>query len=172
VLQSGLMKAIVKGIFAAHETFSYHPRGALFGQLKEESCAAAVCRMLLQDDNIEIPEAYLRIVLQTDEQGTLLTNIAPTLKQMGIKKLYELRNLETVAELREKVTRNPAIVVVKVNEGGDFHTVIVDKISDEFLSIRDPLPAGTGAAYKIRIEDFLPTWIQKTLGKGFAIVVK
>ncbi len=166
------MKAIGKGVFAAHETFSYHPRGILFGQLKEESCAAAVCRMLLRDDGIDIPEAYLRIVLQTDERGTLLTNIAPALKRMGIKKVYELRKLETVAELREKANQNPAVVVVKASEDGDFHTVIADKISEEFLFIRDPLPTGTGAAYKIRIEDFLPMWIQKTLGKGFAIVVK
>lgn len=71
MLQSEPMKTIGRGIFAVHKTFPYHPRGVLLGQLKDESCAAAVCRMLLQDDDIEIPEAYLRTALQTDEQGTL-----------------------------------------------------------------------------------------------------
>ena len=62
------METIGKGgIFASYKTFPYYPQGCLIGQLLDESCVAAVCRMILQDDGIEIPEAYLRNILQTDE---------------------------------------------------------------------------------------------------------
>lgn len=71
MLQSELMKTISKGgIFAAYKTFPYYPQDSLFGQLNDESCAAAVCRMILHDDGIEVPEAYLRNILETDRTGT------------------------------------------------------------------------------------------------------
>ena len=167
------METIGKGgIFASYKTFPYYPQGCLIGQLLDESCVAAVCRMILQDDGIEIPEAYLRNILQTDEQGTLLSNIAPILQKMRAKRIYELKMLENIEKLREKVDLGATIVAVKIDENNDFHTIIVDKISDEFLSVRDPLPNGTGKAYQLRIEDFLSAWFQEKLGKGLAIVVK
>lgn len=158
------------GIFAAYETFPYYPKGGLLGQIKEESCAAAVCRMILQDEDIEIPEAYLRSVLETDRTGTDLSQIPKALEIFGAKQKYVFVSLKSLDKLRETSRQFPAVAAVRV-DNNVYHVILVDKISGDFVFVRDPLPVGQGKSYKIKTDVFTAAWIQKKTGVGLAIVV-
>lgn len=127
--------------------------------------------MILADAGLEIPEAFLRTALETDAQGTLLSNIPKVLQEFGIKEDYKLIYLESIGALADFLSENPAIAVVKVKDFDGLHVVLVDKIFADFVYLRDSLPEGKGQSYKIRVEDFCSAWIEKELGKGLAIVV-
>jgi hypothetical protein len=38
------------------------------------------------------------------------------------------------------------------------HAVLVDEITDEFVALRDPLPPGTGSAYRLPVQIFVQAW--------------
>lgn len=127
--------------------------------------------MILHDDGIEIPEAYLRNILQTDRTGTDLSQIPKTLEIFGAKQRFTLVRLRTIDELKDKSWLFPTIAVVKVRGNDNFHTILIDKIFGDFVFVRDPLPSGQGKSYKVKMDDFTANWIQKKTGNGLAIVV-
>jgi ABC-type bacteriocin/lantibiotic exporter with double-glycine peptidase domain len=160
------------GIFAAEPLTSYTPKGALVGQLTPDSCVAAISRMLLLDLVGAVPEAHLRVALQTNHAGTDLHRLPPVLKKFGLPLRYILQEELSLEDLAKAVNAVPAIVTVKVRDGSDLHAVIVDEIDEEWVAIRDPLPEGHGSAYRVRLDAFLRAWFYRRPDKGFAIVVK
>ena len=127
--------------------------------------------MILQDDGIEVPEAYLRNILETDRTGTDLSQIPKALEIFGAKQKYSFVRLRTIDELKDKSSLFPTIAAVKVKGNNAYHTILIDKIFGDFVFVRDPLPSGQGKSYKVKIEDFTATWIQKKSGNGLAIMV-
>ena len=160
------------GIFAAETLARYTPKGALVGQLTPDSCVAGISRMLLRDLVKDVPEAHLRVALQTDRAGTDLHKLPAVLKQFGLPVRYVVRESLSLEELVKAVAVGPAIVPVKVKRGSDLHAVIVDEIDEEWVSIRDPLPEGRGSAYRVRLDAFLRAWFYQKPGRGFAVVVE
>ncbi|HEX8844214.1 MAG TPA: cysteine peptidase family C39 domain-containing protein [Pyrinomonadaceae bacterium] len=160
------------GIFAAETLARYTPKGALVGQLTPDSCVAGISRMLLRDLVKDVPEAHLRVALQTDRAGTDLHKLPAVLKQFGLPVRYVVREALSLKELVKAVTVGPGIVTVKVKRGSDLHAVIVDEIDEEWVSIRDPLPEGRGSAYRVRRDAFLRAWFYQKPGRGFAVVVE
>lgn len=160
------------GIFAAESLARYTPKGALVGQLTPDSCVAGISRMLLRDLVKDVPEAHLRVTLQTDRAGTDLHKLPAVLKQFGSPVHYVIREALSLEELAMAVNTGPAVVSVKVKRGSDLHALIVDEIVEEWIAIRDTLPEGRGSAYRIRLDAFLRAWFYQKPDRGFAVVVE
>lgn len=160
------------GIFAAETLAPYTPKGALVGQLTPDSCVAGISRMLLRDPVKDVPEAHLRIALQTDRTGTDLHKLPAVLKQFGLSVHYVVREALSLEELVKAIIVGPGVVTVKVKRGSDLHAVIVDEIGEEWVAIRDPLPEGRGSAYRVRLNAFLRAWFYQEPGRGFAVVIE
>jgi ABC-type bacteriocin/lantibiotic exporter with double-glycine peptidase domain len=160
------------GIFAAETLAPYTPKGTVLGQLTPDSCVAGICRMLLQDMVRDVPEAHLRVALQTDRAGTDLHNLPAVLKQFRLPLHYTVQEALTLEALAKAVGNGPAIVTVKVGRGGDLHAVIVAEIGEEWVAVRDPLPEGRGSAYRVRLDAFLRAWFYQRRGRGFAVVIE
>ncbi|WP_128332183.1 cysteine peptidase family C39 domain-containing protein [Apibacter sp. HY039] len=44
--------------------------------------------------------------------------------------------------------------VVSVNDGQGAHSVIIDRIENGQVTVRDPLPMGQGSSYSVSVNDF------------------
>ena len=53
---------------------------------------------------------------------------------------YEYRKAFSLPELMQASQRAPVICFVKARNDDDYHALIVDRITDEAVYIRDPLP--------------------------------
>jgi ABC-type bacteriocin/lantibiotic exporter with double-glycine peptidase domain len=159
------------GFFVETETLSYQPKGAVIGQMLEDSCIAAVCRMLLFDEKIDVPEVYLRIALRVDEQGGYVSAIPQGLKNFAPQMQYSFRTDLTLDELRVAAEKKNAIVKVKSKNFIGYHVVIVDGFQNDFVLVRDPLPLGIGSAYKIKLDVFVNAWLEKDSDCGVGIVL-
>jgi ABC-type bacteriocin/lantibiotic exporter with double-glycine peptidase domain len=160
-----------EGFFAKLETQPYRPQGALIGQFYDDSCVAACCRMLLRDAVGEVAEAVLRAALETD-RGAYLSAVPETLRQFGLPG-YVYDPALSLAELQASTAKGPAIVAVKRRPGDvDAHALVIDRIVEQSVSIRDPLPEGTGSAYQVTVEALLSVWLRDESGTGRAVTVK
>jgi RHS repeat-associated protein len=143
----------------------YTPSRKIFGQEKDFSCVAASCKMILNDPSIS--EETIRGLLAAENHGTSLSNAVNILEN------YKYVNDATYSQLLEGLENGPAIVSVNKNLGtGTNHAIVVDAHEVDsngrhWLSIRDPLPRGEGAAYKISVGDFWDFWMKE---RGIVIV--
>ena len=160
-----------EGAFASAKTHPYQPKGRVEGQLTETSCVAASCRMLLQDHGTNVVETHLREALATDELGARISDAPAVLRQFGLPRPYTYRDDLAMADLQEATKRGAAIVFLKVPKLGA-HALLVDGIEDDLVLIRDSLPIGRGAAYKVSATDFQKAWLHKRTGLGRAAVVE
>ncbi len=151
------------------ETFPVVARGALYGQMNPDSCVAACARMIAADAGIEIPESYLRGLLKI-EDGGYLSDLPNALQAMGLPSHYEYRRDLTFAALRETVQLGSVVAYLK-NVQGSGHAVVLEAITDDFVTVRDPLPRGEGRAYQVRHEDFLRFWLLPDSDRGRAVFV-
>ena len=166
-----------RGFFAAFETQAYLPSGCLLGQETPDSCAAACGRMLLMDyladarGNYEFAESFLRDALKTGLRGTSLPRIAGALVKFGMPLPYVYRKELSLAEFARAVRRAPVISFIKAENDDDYHAVLVDRITDEAVYLRDPLPQGCGSAYRIALSVFLTYWLNPETQCGHAVAV-
>ncbi|KMQ67097.1 hypothetical protein ACM39_15045 [Chryseobacterium sp. FH2] len=132
------------------------------------SCAAACIRQLAKDNGIEMTEAAIRkLAGTTEEMGTMYDNIVPTMEhifgkgkiQGGHASAGELSSSEIVKILSKE---NSWIATIKPITG-ERHAIIIDRIVDGKLHIRDPWPIegigkGSGVRATIELEDFITQW--------------
>ncbi len=59
----------------------------------------------------------------------------------------------SIGDLATATNGGPSIVGSVVN-----HSVVVDKVDNGVVYIRDPLPEGLGSAYTVSVADFLEWW--------------
>ncbi len=164
-------KARGEGFFAEWETLPYLPLGDLRGQFHDDSCLAACCRMLLADSVEDVAEARLRVALEM-EGGAYLSAAPATMREFGLPG-YVYNAALLFPELGTALMKGPAIVAVKHHpDDVDVHAVVIDRIAEEFVSLRDPLPEGTGSAYQVAVEQFLNVWLRAESGTGRAVVVE
>lgn len=129
--------------FPDEVTHPYEPKGEVYGQLEQNSCVAASCRMVLADHGIEQPESWLRTAADVDfNTGTAVSNAASTLNNFGLPYIYEA-NL-TLEGLQAATSGGRSAIVSLTLGPGSFHAVVVDGIEEGYALIRDPLFKGLG----------------------------
>lgn len=162
--------------FSFAENFHYRPRGIVIGQNTPDSCVAAVCQMILHDENRYVLEYHLRSVLKINRDGTSIAKIPVALKKCGLTKHYQFLSDLDLAQLQSYCRHNLAVVLVKKTGEPFGHALIVDGFEtnevDSFVLIRDSLPESLGAAYKVKIDVFKKFWLWKNDLRGLAVVVK
>ncbi len=167
-------KARGAGFFSAADTRPYLPRGVLFGQSNEYACVPACARMVILDHVPEamhdpnLSEAFLRTQFQTDKEGSVIARIPAILRANGVEAPYAYASDLTLAQLQHALTYGDAMAVLR--DVQNIHVVIVEQITEDAVTLRDPLPPGTGSAYWVDLEVFLTAW-QRT-GLGSAIVLE
>jgi hypothetical protein len=172
------MRAKGDGFFSKANTQPYQPWGAVIGQIHEDSCVAACCRMWLKDQGVEEPEVVVRAVLEVRGLGTNISRVPAAMRQFGSTAQYEFRDDLTLADLQQALLRGSAMVFLKESpQARDGHTLLVEAIADEqWVAMRDPWPPGYGAAYKVRLDVFLRAWLLPNAAlnrdAGRAVVVK
>ena len=155
--------------FSEFETIPITTRGIVMGQFRDDSCVAACARMLAADRGIAVPESYLRDLLKI-EAGGYLSDLPATLKTIGIQARHEYRRDLTMAALQQAVQSGVAVVYLeKPLLGG--HAVVVEAITEKFVTVRDPLPQGEGRGYQVRQIDFLRFWLLPDSDRGRAVIM-
>lgn len=164
------------GYFVRAATKPYRPTGRLFGQIYDDSCVAACCRMLLDDEGQTLGEAMIRAALAANYEGAYLSVAATVLSKLsGIRGYVYQENL-TLADLRSAASRGAVLVFLKEHPRTGFgHAVIVDGFSSEYVCIRDPWPPAFGATYQVKQSEFETAWLVWAADDGFtgrAVVLK
>ncbi|KJH69773.1 hypothetical protein [Aliterella atlantica] len=152
-----------EGAFSAEETLPYDPPSKVIGQLKPDSCVAASCRMAVYDaTGDDIPEAYVREAAGVvKDEGAYLRDATNALAEYDIASRYE--SSLSPEELKSATENGAAIVSVSTPTTGGRHALIVDGFEGDYALIRDPLPEGQGAAYKVRTEIFMNAWTREAV---------
>ncbi len=145
----------------------------IFCQEQPMSCAAACIRQLAKDNGIDVPESLVREFAKTDwDTGTQLDNIKGAMtdifKDMEVQvgtPYIGITDIKQTAEVISQVTKKPWIATIRP-PGGTRHTIIVDKIEDGIVYIRDPWDKVKGFGQKngveatMTIDDFEYFWKQ------------
>lgn len=162
------------GFFAAAETLPYQPRHPKLGQLQDDSCLAACVLMLLRDQGHEgIYEAMLRTASQIQGEGGFISDVPPVLRQLGSRLNYVYRDNLSLGDLEAATQKGAALVEVRFKDKRGSHALLLDGIEEGTdVLIRDPLPRGEGAAYKVSLETFLAFWLSERTGLGRGVVVE
>jgi hypothetical protein len=142
--------------------------GKVIGQTEEFTCVAGSLRMVLDDIGIIRSEQYLAAELRTTKSGASILDIPDVLKNTylddiktiarGGKKDINVK-LSTL-ESALKTGKKKAVVSV-VTEDFGAHAVIVDKIENGRVFVRDPLPLYQGSSYSTTVEDFAEVFNRK-----------
>jgi hypothetical protein len=151
------------------------PLSKVFGQSEVYTCAATSLKMALEDLGVVRSEEFLAKLLKTNQSGANILDIPNALKSAnyldtiktisrGTKadKTVKLSTLESALKSGDK----RAIVSVWNKDFGG-HAIIVDKIENGYVYIRDPLPIYVGSSYVIKIHDFIKVFNRRfvTLSK-------
>lgn len=153
-----------RGFFDFTDTILVQPHGSLLGQRTPDSCVPACCRMILCDyfpeleNNPDFSEHHLRNLFQTNKKGSSIKNVPVLLYQLGLPLNYEYREGMTLAELRATLLAGVALVTVRKLPDVGAHAVLVEEITNDWITVRDPLPEQIGSAYRIQTETFLQAW--------------
>jgi hypothetical protein len=143
------------------------------------SCAAACIRQLAKDHGIELTEKVIReFARTTEEMGTFPDGILD-----GLKKVFKDREIDggwvydpniSDANMAKIISENGSWIAVVRPFNGKPHAIIVDKIIDNKVFIRDPWPIeginkGKGVEGIIDLDDFSQAWAQ---GSNYRFQIK
>lgn len=105
------------------------------------------------------PEAWFRDVLKTDRvSGTILSKVPENLNNLynvlGEKINVTLSKKANIKDIQKDLNNGLFISAqVKINSA-NYHQLVIDKIENGQVFIRDPWPLGIGSSYSISVEDF------------------
>lgn len=130
--------------------------GKIFGQSETYTCAATSLRMILDDIGIIRAEDELARVLRTDTGGASILDIPEALYQKRLDDLVNLSVEKSIrfTELLEKLKIGDKAIVSVMTKEFPGHAMIIDKIENGKVFLRDPLPINQGSSYSISINDF------------------
>ncbi|MDQ1835535.1 hemagglutinin repeat-containing protein, partial [Massilia scottii] len=150
--------------FEAIQKNDWPPQGPMYPQQTNSSCAAASCRMAA--DLGYIAESYVRGEMSTYNSGTQLVNVPSGLAKLGFKGKATYVDNITVEGIGNVVNKGDSVIIA-VWQGGDYgHAVVVDRIKNGRVYIRDPGPEAKGSSYWITVKDLKDTF------SGRAVVVQ
>ncbi len=129
----------------------------LQGQAGASDCAVTSFDTLLKDFGID-SHSTLELAQAMDYDpfsGTSISKIPDALESLGITDIKATYHKEgmTISELSVTLA-DGGTAIVSVNDGQGAHAVIIDSIKDGQVTVRDPLPIGTGASYTIPLATF------------------
>ncbi|WP_276727847.1 hypothetical protein [Chryseobacterium carnipullorum] len=135
------------------------------------SCAAACIRQLAKDNGIELTEKAIREFARTTEgMGTFPDGILD-----GLKKVFKdkeildrtfIRNPDDLMPIiLEDISKEGSWISIVLPEHGNYHVVIVDRIVDGKVFVRDPWPPegigkGNGIEAVIGLDEFADSWLR------------
>ncbi len=140
----------------------------VFGQSKDYTCASTSLRMVLDDKGIIKSEEYLAKALNTDKNGASILDIPEALHNSYLDDVTALAegNVKFIKLLEKLEVGDRAIVSLWTNEFKG-HAVVLEKVENEKVFLRDPLPMNQGASYTMKVEDF-----EKIFNKKAVIIKK
>lgn len=161
---SDIAKSFQKGGGDINKTFAenagiriekYLTEFKVFGQTTGHTCAATSLKMVLDDKGIVKSEHYLAEALRTDKNGASILDIPDAL-------FYSyLDDINTIAEkdikfskLMESLKEGDKAIVSVWTDQFKGHAVVLEKIENGLVFLRDPLPINHGASYSITVESF------------------
>ncbi|MDQ1856765.1 cysteine peptidase family C39 domain-containing protein [Chryseobacterium sp. WLY505] len=135
------------------------------------SCAAACIRQLAKDHGIELTEKVIReFARTTEEMGTFPDGILDALKKVfKDKEILDrtfIRNPDNLMPLiLEDISKEGSWIGIVLPENGNYHVIIVDKIVDGKVFVRDPWPPegigkGKGIEAVIGLDEFADSWLR------------
>jgi hypothetical protein len=135
------------------------------------SCAAACIRQLAKDHGIEMTEKVIReFARTTEEMGTFPDGILDALKKVfKDKEILDrtfIRNPDNLMPLiLEDISKEGSWIGIVLPENGNYHVIIVDKIVDGKVFVRDPWPPegigkGKGIEAVIGLDEFADSWLR------------
>lgn len=153
----------LRGVFTIDEEYAYDNHPILFGQFTADSCVAACCKMLLEDEHI--PEAKIRVFVKViKDEGADIEDAPDALKRLDPSVSYTYHKKLSLDELRAATEKGPVMISIQTSIiGHGYHAVIVDGFEGQLVLIRDPLPELEGSAYKITLETFKRAWRGKAV---------
>ena len=131
-----------------------HTEKEIYGQSETHTCVPTCLRMILADKGIYRDEDELANILKTSYGGTPLEAIPDRISKSNIGVEAECKAIK-----KEDITsfiknnKTPVIVSVKV-PGKVAHAVVIDKIENGQVYVRDPLPVDKGFSYTIDEKTF------------------
>jgi predicted double-glycine peptidase len=143
------------------------------------SCAAACIRQLAKDYGIEIEEKLIREFARTTKQtGTFPDGILD-----GLKKVFKDKEIEagmfydpkiSDIDMAKSISKDGSWISIIRPNSGKSHAIIIDKIENGKVIIRDPWPIegigkGSGVEAIITEAEFAKIWAQ---GGNYAFKVK
>jgi hypothetical protein len=153
---------------AGKKVSKYVTSTRLLGQTTDHTCVAASLRMVLKDKAIIRSEEELARVLKTDINGARLMDIPEALYQKRLDEqvsaIFE-KNIK-LPKLIEKLQEGDMAIVSVFDEGIGSHAMVLEKIEDGKVFLKDPLPIKKGASYSVSIDDF------EKIFKENAVIIK
>jgi len=142
--------------------------GLISGQTKGNTCAANSLRMVLDDLGIIKFEDTLATALRTDKNGANILDIPKALENAYIDGVQTIvRGAKTdvnvtfsTLEKALKTGNKKAIVSIRTDDFGA-HAVVVNKIENGRVFVRDPLPLNIGSSYSVSVDDFMKVFNKK-----------
>lgn len=140
------------------------------GQTKDYTCVANSLRMVLSDlGKIEFEDTLVK-ALKTDRNGARIFDIPEALKKLKIDDLQIINRASKLDknitfETLQKALNNRKAIVGLNSEDLVSHAVVVDKIENGRVFVRDPLPLNQGSYYSVSIENF-----KEVFNKKFVII--
>jgi hypothetical protein len=147
----------------------------VFGQTKDYTCVSNALKMVLDDFGSIRSEDYLADLIDTvhfgKNRGANILDIPKGLKKDYFDHLEvivkgggnDFTSINDLEKLMENSGRK-AIVCVATDDFGA-HAIVIDKIENGRVFVRDPLPLYQGYSYSVSLKDF-----KRVYNKKFVII--
>jgi transcriptional regulator len=127
----------------------------VIGQTSDNTCVATSLRMVLEDKGILRAEEELARVLKTDSKGASILDIPEALYQKRLDEVVTIaeKKIDLSDLIKTLKEGDKAIVSVGTKKLGA-HAMVLEKIENGKVFLRDPLPINKGASYIVSLEEF------------------
>lgn len=133
------------------------PAGQVIGQMTMETCVAGSCRMIASDVGVQLTEEAVATALETTAEGASVLRAAEVLESFGVSGGQALQRA-TIVELEAGLASGRSAMVGVNVSGLGRHAMVVDRIAEGRVFLRDPLPLAQGSSFSMPIRDFLDIW--------------
>jgi len=111
--------------------------------------------MVLDDRSIVKSEEYLARALNTDKNGASILDIPDALYNSYLDEVVALAEGDIkFTKLLEKLEDGDKAIISLRTDEFKGHAVVLEKVENGKVFLRDPLPMNQGASYSMKIEDF------------------
>ncbi|KFF15994.1 cysteine peptidase family C39 domain-containing protein [Chryseobacterium sp. JM1] len=139
----------------------------VFGQSMDYTCVSTSLRMVLDDKGIIKSEKYLASALNTTTEGARIKDIPDALYNSYLDDVVAIaENKIVLPRLLEKLKDGDKAIISLYQKEFGYHAVVLEKVENGQVFLRDPLPMNQGTSYSMKIEDF------KNIFNKKAVIIK